>query len=44
MAVCHAVITTKDTAKHVYKINFATIIAYCETDVQSVFLAYAKNL
>ena len=29
MAVCHAVVTTKDTAKHIYKINFATAVNIC---------------
>ena len=29
MAVCHAVVSTKDAAKHVYKINFATAVNIC---------------
>ena len=29
MAVCHAVVSTKDTAKHSYKINFATAVNIC---------------
>ena len=34
--------TSKNT-KHVYKINFATIILRYEADMQSVFLSYTKN-
>lgn len=31
MVTCHAVVSTRDTAKHGYKINFATAVNICRT-------------
>ena len=43
MTLSHAVVKTSKNTKHVYKINFATIILRYEADMQSVFLSYTKN-
>ena len=43
LVTSHAVVKTSKNTKHVYKINFATIILRYEADMQSVFLSYTKN-
>lgn len=42
LVTVHAVVKTSEKNKHVYKINFVTIILCYGTDAQSVFLSYTK--
>ena len=43
LVTSHAMVKKSKNTKHVYKINFATIILRYEADMQSVFLSYTKN-
>ena len=43
LVTSHAMVKKSKNTKHVYKINFATIILRYEADMQSVFLSYTKK-